>query len=57
MPERKNCPICGVQSPGGRSCRYHVRKRERHAREVERWRVVQTWVRALSDFIDEAREQ
>lgn len=54
LPMRRNCPICHVETHGGRTCRYHVRQRDRHARAVRDIRV-NHWKELLCEYIDEAR--
>ena len=54
MRQRKNCPICGVETYGGNACRYHKRRQQYHERTA-RERRVRYWVQELGELIDEAR--
>jgi len=54
MRERRNCPICGVETYAGRTCRYHKRVYDWHERTA-RDRRVRHWVHMINELIDEAR--
>lgn len=49
---RRNCPICGVESTGGKQCSYHAKMRKQHARKAMLYRV-----RKLTDMIGECVEE
>jgi hypothetical protein len=51
---RRNCPICAVQTTGGRPCHYH--KRSGHtAEQTARVRELYAIIAMFCDAIDEAR--
>jgi hypothetical protein len=52
---RKRCPICGVESTGGRACGYHVGQRPEHVAAVRNRRHAVLLRQVLIEAIDEAR--
>jgi len=52
--ERRNCPVCGVETYGGKACRYHKRVYDWHERTA-RERRVSYWAHMIGELIDEAR--
>jgi hypothetical protein len=52
---RKRCPICGVESTGGRACGYHVGQRPQHVAAVRNRRHAMLLRQVLCEAIDEAR--
>ncbi len=52
--ERRNCLICGVETYGGKACRYHKRVYDWHERTA-RERRVSYWAHMIGELIDKAR--
>jgi hypothetical protein len=52
---RLRCPICGVESTGGRACGYHVGQRPQHVAAVRNRRHAALLRQVLIEAIDEAR--
>jgi hypothetical protein len=52
---RKRCPVCGVESTGGRACGYHVGQRPQHVAAVRNRRHAALLRQVLIEAIDEAR--
>ena len=52
---RKRCPVCGVESTGGRACGYHVGQRPEHVAAVRNRRHAMLLRQVLIEAIEEAR--
>lgn len=51
----KLCPICQVESPGGRVCSYHKRAMKKHEEEAAIYRA-KYYTQVLVEYVDEARQ-
>jgi hypothetical protein len=54
MSERRECPICHVQTPGGVTCAYHKSARKQHEEGAVQYRA-RYYIKLLSEYVDEAR--
>lgn len=52
---RKTCPVCGVESSGGRRCGYHVGQKPEHLAAVRNRRHALLLRQVLVEAIDQAR--
>jgi hypothetical protein len=51
---RYNCPVCGVETHRGRTCRYHNRNESKYKKAVLDVRVAHL-VSVINECIDKAR--